>query len=363
MRKNVTMLLTGLVATAFLTTAAALPMDAYGATAAMKASASKFSSATSYTKAPFKTLKKGSTGDSVLLLQEKLALIGKFDKSKYYPKMGDYTVKMISDFQKDSKIKVTGIYDQATAAKLDAKVYANDSLIKPGEKDVIVSIAKRNLASLGYFKGKINETLDEDFEAALKKFQAEKKIPATGNIGPMTLKSINWDLAKVPSAVATADKPKATVAKSTVKKATVAKSTAKKTTVAKSNSSNVKSSIVAYAKTFLNKRYVYGGSSSRGYDCSGLMMTIMRKYGVNLPHSSVAQSRVGKKVSASQLQPGDLVFFGRGSARIGHVGIYIGNDQFLHASSPSAGIKIDKLSTYHKKMVVARRLPIHFTGK
>lgn len=368
MRRKVTMLLSGIVAATILTTVAAFPVNAYGATAtATQAKASnRFSSATSYTKAPFTNLKKGSSGESVLLLQEKLALIGMFDKSKYYPKLGDYTVTTISDFQKTSKISTTGVYDQSTAAKLDAKVYTFSKIVKPGEKNVIVSIVKRNLSTLGFFKGKIDETLDKDLEAALKKYQIAKKLPTTGNIGPMTLKNISLDLAKKTSDVkiakGTPAKPKAiasnTTKKTNTKVASVVKNK-KKTPVVAANSTNAKVAIVSYAKSFLKYRYVYGGASSRGYDCSGLMMTIMRKYGVNLPHSSAAQSKGGKKVSLSQLQPGDLLFFGRGAAKIGHVGMYIGNDKFIHASSPTAGIKIDTVSTYSRKVVVARRYPIH----
>ena len=371
MRRNVTMILTGIVATALLSTLVAFPTDAYGyTTKAAKVNANyRISSTTGYTKAPFNILKKGSTGDSVLLLQEKLALLGMFDKSKYHPKIGDYTVATLIKFQKDFKVSASGTYDKSTATKLDAKVYSYDKMVKPGDKSEIVSIVKRNLITLGFYKGSVDETLNKGLEAALKKYQTAKKLPSTGNIGTMTLKNINWDLAKNSTGVVIAKAsatPKAavkTTVKTSAKKpaAKVAKkSTApKKATVAKSNSSNAKVSIVAYAKTFLKYRYVYGGASSRGYDCSGLMMSIMRKYGINLPHNSVAQSRTGKKVSLSQLQPGDLLFFGRGSAKIGHVGIYLGNDTFLHASSPSSGIKIDRVSTYHKKVVVARRYPIH----
>ena len=365
MRRNVTMLLSGIVATAFLTTVAAFPVDTYGATTtSAKANASnKFSSATSYTKAPFDILKKGSTGDSVSLLQEKLALIGMFNKSKYYPIVGDYTVDILTKFQKSLKLTATGNYDKATAAKLDAKVYAYSTLVESGDKSEIVPIVKRNLISLGFYKGKIDEILDKNLETSLKKYQTDRKLPATGNIGSMTLKCIHWDLSKKSAEITG---PKKIEVKKKVAVKPVAKkvvSEKKKPTIAKSNSSSVKISIVTYAKTFLKYRYVYGGSSSRGYDCSGLIMTVMRKYGVNLPHSSVAQSRGGKKVSLSKLQPGDLLFFGRGAASIGHVGIYIGNDTFLHASTPSAGIKTNRLSTYPRKVVIARRYPIHMVKK
>lgn len=369
MRRNVTMLLSGIVATAFLTTVAAFPVDTYGATTtSARANASnKFSSATSYTKAPFDILKKGCTGNSVSLLQEKLALIGMFNKSKYYPIVGDYTVDILTKFQKSLKLTATGNYDKATAAKLDAKVYAYSTLVEPGDKSVIVSIVKRNLISLGFYKGKIDEILDKNLETSLKKYQKVKKLPATGNIGSMTLKCIKWDLAKKAATIAP---PKKIVVKKKVAVKPVAKKVVKKvvpkkkkTTSVKSTSATVKVSIVAYAKTFLKYRYVYGGASSRGYDCSGLVMTVMRKYGINLPHSSAAQSKCGKRVSLSKLQAGDLVFFGRGSASIGHVGIYIGHDKFIHASTPSAGIKTSRLSTYCRKVVVARRFPIHIVKK
>ena len=377
MRRNVTMLLSGIVATAFLTTVAAFPVHIYGATAkSANANASnKFSSATSYTNAPFDILKKGSTGNSVSLLQEKLALIGMFNKTKYYPIVGDYTVDILTKFQKSLKLTATGNYDKSTAAELDAKVYAYSNLVEPGDKSEIVPIVKRNLISLGFYKGKIDEILDKNLETSLTKYQTAKKLPPTGNIGSMTLKCIQWDLSKKLAAVTPAKKvvakkkvaaKKKVVAKKKVAVKPVAKKVVakkKKPTSVKSTSSTVKVSIVAYAKTFLKYRYVYGGASSRGYDCSGLMMSIMRKYGVNLPHSSAAQSKGGKKVSLSKLQPGDLLFFGRGTASIGHVGIYIGNDKFIHASTPSSGIKTNRVSTYPRKVVIAKRYPIHMVKR
>ncbi len=104
--------------------------------------------------------------------------------------------------------------------------------------------------------------------------------------------------------------------------------------------SDVRVSLVSYATQFVGNPYVWGGTSlTRGADCSGFVLSVFANYGISLPHSSVAQANCGRKISASEAQPGDLFFYGNGS-RINHVAIYIGNGQVVHASSPKSGIKI-----------------------
>lgn len=119
--------------------------------------------------------------------------------------------------------------------------------------------------------------------------------------------------------------------------------------------------VANYAKQFVGYKYVYGASSpSKGFDCSGLTMYVYKQFGVNLSHSATAQSKVGTKVSKSNLKPGDLVFFtdyktGKG---IGHVGIYIGNNNFVHASTEKTGVKTSSLTSgsYSRRYVTATRL-------
>lgn len=104
--------------------------------------------------------------------------------------------------------------------------------------------------------------------------------------------------------------------------------------------SDVRVDLVQYAKQFLGNPYVWGGTSlTRGADCSGFVLSIFKKYGYNLPHSSVAQGNSGRKITMSELKPGDLVLYGKNGS-INHVAIYIGNGQVIHASSPKTGIKI-----------------------
>ena len=104
--------------------------------------------------------------------------------------------------------------------------------------------------------------------------------------------------------------------------------------------SDVRVDLVQYAKQFLGNPYVWDGTSlTKGADCSGFVLSIFKKYGYNLPHSSVAQSNSGRKITLSELKPGDLIFYGKNGS-INHVAIYIGNGQVIHASSPKTGIKI-----------------------
>ena len=110
--------------------------------------------------------------------------------------------------------------------------------------------------------------------------------------------------------------------------------------------------IVAKAKTCLGVRYVWGGESMKGFDCSGLVYYVLKSVGYSSPNrSSSDQYKMGSYVSKSKLQPGDLVFFaGTYKSGISHVGIYIGNGQFIHAPQSGDVVKISDLnSSYYKE--------------
>jgi cell wall-associated NlpC family hydrolase len=111
--------------------------------------------------------------------------------------------------------------------------------------------------------------------------------------------------------------------------------------------------LVDTAFEFLGVKYKWGGTDpNKGMDCSFFVQTIYKSFGVALPRTSVFQSRVGKKVGRDELMPGDLVFFKkypRGS-RITHVGIYIGDDKFIHAARSPGKVTVSSLNeTYFKK--------------
>lgn len=118
--------------------------------------------------------------------------------------------------------------------------------------------------------------------------------------------------------------------------------------------------LTAYAKQFLGVPYVYGGDSIRGFDCSGYTKYIFSKIGINLPHRAKRQMEKGVVVSSkAELLPGDLVFFKtKGSGKVNHVGIYLGENQFIHASSGYGAVRISPLDSgyYLNCYVGARRL-------
>ena len=107
------------------------------------------------------------------------------------------------------------------------------------------------------------------------------------------------------------------------------------------------------ALRYLGIPYLWGGSSPvTGFDCSGLVMYVYAQLGISLPHYAAAQYQLGTPVDRSQLQPGDLVFFDA----LDHVGIYIGNGQFVHAPQTGDVVKITALTDFGDSYVGARRL-------
>ena len=100
--------------------------------------------------------------------------------------------------------------------------------------------------------------------------------------------------------------------------------------------------VVGIAMQYLGTPYVWGGSSPGGFDCSGLVAYAYAQVGVSLPHNAAAQYSYGTPVSYSDLQAGDLVFF----SGLGHMGIYIGGGQFIHAPHTGDVVKISNMSDH-----------------
>ena len=103
--------------------------------------------------------------------------------------------------------------------------------------------------------------------------------------------------------------------------------------------------VIAEAYSYLGTPYRYGGTSRSGIDCSGFTMKVFGAFGISLPHGATSQLSYGTEVSRSDLQPGDLVFFQDYGAVASHVGIYIGGDQFIHASSSSGNSRCVTVSS------------------
>ena len=110
--------------------------------------------------------------------------------------------------------------------------------------------------------------------------------------------------------------------------------------------------LVSEVRKYLGTKYVYGGESPSGFDCSGLMQYVAKKLGINLPRTASQQAGAGTKVDKKDLQPGDLVFF---YSPVSHVGMYIGNGQMVNAPTAGDVVKVTDLA-YMPAPTAVRRI-------
>lgn len=119
--------------------------------------------------------------------------------------------------------------------------------------------------------------------------------------------------------------------------------------------SDLGNAITTAAKQFLGVKYVWGGTTPKGFDCSGLIQYVFRKFGITTPRVSEDQFKHGQNVPLSQGRAGDLIFFRHADGDVGHVGIMLGNGQFLHAPHTGDVVKISNLKGYGLPVAGVRR--------
>jgi cell wall-associated NlpC family hydrolase len=119
----------------------------------------------------------------------------------------------------------------------------------------------------------------------------------------------------------------------------------------------LRASLVESARGYLGVPYLFGGTTERGFDCSGLTVAVYRLNGLRLPRSSRAQFEAGSPVDLGKARAGDLVFFAtKGGDRISHVGLYLGHGVFIHAPRSGQGIRQDDLSDrYYQRTFLGAR--------
>lgn len=115
--------------------------------------------------------------------------------------------------------------------------------------------------------------------------------------------------------------------------------------------------ILDTAEEQIGIRYVWGGTSRSGFDCSGFVKYVFAKHDLKLPRTSREQWKIGENVPRSELIPGDLIFFKNRNSRVSHVGIYTGDNMFIHASSGGGKIRVNEIEGYYaNKYAGARRV-------
>jgi cell wall-associated NlpC family hydrolase len=269
-------------------------------------------------------LKKGMTSEDVKQLQLNLHKLGYFN-DKYTNYFGTVTEDAVKKLQKKADVEADGIVGESTYSYIDKLLKVNSSV--KDEKQAVYNIEnlQQELKILGYYKGKIDNKMGKETKDALIEFQTKYKLTAIGNITEET--------------------------KEELKIAIIAQKKEQPNT----ETASVSRSMIDFSSRFLGTRYVWGSSSTKGFDCSGFTSYVMKRFGVALEHSAAAQFKTGKKIEKKDLQVGDLVFFATGRSSVGHVGIYIGNHKFIHASSSKKSVITSDLRTYQDKYIGARR--------
>lgn len=276
-------------------------------------------------------LKQGMSGDDVLKLQVKLQGAG-FYRGSLDGNFGPGTLSAVTKFQADRGLEADGVAGLETMqalqslGSLSSRGGSNSpgGALKQGMSGEDVALLQAKLQRLGYYQGSLDGNFGSGTSNAVINFQLDRGLEADGIAGLATLQALQSP-ASAPANRGSVGDRKAQI-------------------------------VVAFAKQFLGTPYVWAGASPKGFDCSGFTSYIFSKYGIDLPHAADGQFNAG--VRENQPRLGDLVFFTTYEAGPSHVGIYIGNDQFIHASSGAGEVTITSLSTayYSARYLGARRV-------
>jgi len=219
----------------------------------------------------------------------------------------------------------------------------SDITLKKGMRNDEVYTLQSDLKKLGFMSVDPTGYFGDITKAAVLKMQKKYGLQQDGIAGKQTLGKLDSLMGR--------NKEDESVAATA---AAVSSDTKSKT------ASRSAESIIDYARRFLGVKYVWGGSSAKGFDCSGFVRFVFSHFNVSLDRSSTAQAKNGSYVKKGNLLPGDLVFFDTNGGKngINHVGIYIGSGKMIHSSSSHKKVVISDIDSgfYAKTYMTARRV-------
>lgn len=280
-------------------------------------------------------LKQGMSGDNVLKLQQKLRDLGYYQGTPdgFF---GPGTYNAVVNFQHDNKLTADGIAGTGTLEALrqvgsvisssNNTAGAETAALKQGMSGDRVLQLQTKLIELGYYQGAPDGSFGPGTRSAVANFQYDNRLTVDGVAGEQTLLALQ----SANPQVALANRGQALERDA--------------------------QAIVAFAKQYLGVPYVWAGQGPSGFDCSGFTYYVFDYFGIDLPRVADGQYSAGNRVSNPQ--PGDLVFFTTYEPGPSHVGIYIGDNQFIHASSGAGVVTITSLSDsyYEARYLGARRV-------
>ena len=268
-----------------------------------------------------------------------------------YIDAGDYC-GWIKTTKLDTKENVSAAKKAQEAKEAEEKAKAEKAA-----REQIYSSSKTMYVKSGSVNVRKDSTTNSD---VITSVSGTKEITVKGELDDWYKVSVNGEEGYILKSLLTTTKPETTSRSTSVDRTAKASSSATTTeTSASSTGSATGSQLVAKAKQYLGCKYVYGAAGPSTFDCSGFTMYIYKQYGISLPHTATGQSYKGTYVSRANLAPGDLVIINdRANSSIGHVGIYIGGNQMIHASSGSGKVIISSLSEsyYNTRYNTARRI-------
>lgn len=191
---------------------------------------------------------------------------------------------------------------------------AEAAVLKDGVRGGAVFELQSRLAALGYSVGEVDGVFGNATSSAVARFQQESGLIADGVAGEQTIRALEDAASRIQ---------------------VVSRGTSGKVQAAK---------VIATAKRYIGVPYVFGGEDPSGFDCSGFVQYVLDKHGIEMPRTADLQYGIGVAVSKKNLQPGDLVYFSTYLPGPSHVGIYIGNGQFINAQS-SKGVAIANMNS------------------